>query len=490
MKLTRRGFLLASGGAAIAARTRAFAGGNRRIVIAGAGLAGLSAAYELSQKGFRVTVIEGRDRVGGRIHTLRDPFSHDLHVETGGELLGDGYERMLRYCHKFGIEYKELSAEVETGGSVAELQDGIGRTAYMKGKLYPKGTVINNHPYGLTGMEGKVLPPTLYGMNLRLFINEMRRKEKTILDFDKLSLADALRGKGVSERAIKLMDISLNYNSIETASTGGILFDGLRRRTAGTIPIKVVGGNDLIPKALAENARRNGVEFIMSSKVKKVSQGEEGVKITFRNERGNMETIMGDRFVCTIPFSVLKNVKFSPQLPKEKSKAIKELNYTQNTKVYMQAKYAEWDKRVLGSSVWTDTTIERIFSPTGKTGDERAIFTAWTEGNGSKLLERMSEKERMAFARKKFEEVLPFMKGSVERTFTQSWSQDEFARGAYSHFTVGQLASIQPHVRTSVGRIHFAGEHTAQKSPGMEGALESAERVTKEIAGTGSKTVA
>ncbi len=483
MKATRREFLIGTGGFLAASALSAYGTAKKHVIVVGAGLSGLSTAYELALKGYRVTILEGRDRVGGRIFTLRKPFSDGLFCESGGELIGDGYKRMLEYSDKFNVDYEELTAEVETGGSVADLQDGIGRTAYLKGNLYPRGSVFNPHPYGLKGDEAKVLPPTLYGMNIRLMINEVRRKKRTISDFDKMSLADAMREKGVSEQAIKLMDISLNYNSIETVSAGGVLFDGGRRRGAGTVPIKFTGGNDLLTDALAENSKKNGVNIRLSSKVKRISQTGNGVKVSFVDKNGNGKTLKADKLVCTIPFKVLRNVEFAPCLPYQKTKAINELGYTRNTKVYFQTKFAEWDKRTLGSSIWTDTPVERIFSVTGKTGDEKGIFSAWTEGNGSKVLENMAPEKRVAFAREKFEEILPFMKGSVERTYTQSWTKDEFAGGSYSHLKVGQLTSVFPHIRTAVGNIHFAGEHTAVKFPGMEGALESAERVVAEITG-------
>lgn len=481
MKITRREFLLTSSGLLLASGSRLYAQKRKHIIIAGAGLAGLSAAYELSNKGFDVTIIEGRDRVGGRVFTLRKPFSDGLQVEAGGELIGDGYRRLLGYADKFGIDYEELSEEVETAGSISEVQDGIGTTAYMKGKLYERGSVLKKHPYGLKGDEAKVLPPTLYGTNIRKLYNEIRQNKRSLADFDKISLADAFREKGVSEKAIDLINISLNYNSIGTVSTGGILSDGIKRRTAGMTPIKLIGGNDQIPKALAENSQKNGVKIILLAKIGKISQGKNGVTVLFQDEKGKMQKIMGDELICTIPFSVLKEITFSPKLPAEKSRAINELDYTKNTKVYLQTEFIEWDKRALGSSIWTDTPIERIFSSTGKTGDEKAIFTIWTEGDGSRFLERMSELKRMDYAEQQFVKVLPFMKGSVERTHTLSWSQDEFVRGAYSHLKVGQLNSIQPHIKTSVGNIHFAGEHTAETTPGMEGALESAERVVNEI---------
>jgi monoamine oxidase len=177
----------------------------------------------------------------------------------------------------------------------------------------------------------------------------------------------------------------------------------------------------------------------------------------------------------------LREIQISPALPEAKMKAINELAYTQISKVFMQGSRFEWDRRNLGSSIWTDTPLERIFMAAGIRGDKRGIFTVWTEGVGAKLPEKLNDSARQVWAKSEFEKALPFMKNSIERTQTKSWSNDEFVRGAYSHFTKGQFSTLKPHLKTSVGSIYFAGEHTAENAPGMEGALESAERVVAEI---------
>ncbi|NJM52450.1 MAG: FAD-dependent oxidoreductase, partial [Blastocatellia bacterium] len=302
-----------------------------------------------------------------------------------------------------------------------------------------------------------------------------------IAELDKLSLADALRARGASEAAIKLMNISLNYNSIETVSAGSVMFEAQRRIGAGTKAMRIIGGNFEIPKSLAENDQKNGVKFILQAKIKKISHTPNSVKISFQDKNGKIKTLEAEKLVCTIPFSVLREIQFSPDLPEAKMKAINELAYTQITKVFMQGSRFEWDSRNIGTSIWTDSPLERIFNGSGQRGDKRGIFTVWTEGEGSIAPAKLSDSERQNWAKTEFEKTIPFMKGAIEKTQTKSWNNDEFTRGAYSHFTKGQLVSLKPHLKTSVGAIHFAGEHTAENTPGMEGALESAERVVKEI---------
>ncbi len=484
MNLNRREFLTASGialaGAAAAARAQT---GKENIVVLGAGLSGLSAAYELAQRGYQVTVLEGRDRVGGRIKTLREPFRDGQYVELGGELIGDGYKRMFGYVKSFEVPYEEVPERFETSGSVSSLQWGTGTTAIIKRKLYPVGSVLDPHPYGLTGDEAKGLPPVLLMTHLRQMAQEATRDPAKLVEFDKVSLGEALRKRGLSFEAVRLINIALNYNSIESVSAGGVLFDAKRRMTAGTRALRVIGGNDRLMAAFRDNAAAAGAKFILNARVRKITQNAAGASVSFTGRNGRLQSLTADKVVCTIPFSVLRGIEFSPALPPEKSKAVNDLAYTRVTKVYFQGKRFEWDRRAIGTSVWTDTALERIYEMAGDRGDLRGIFTVWMDGDGAHQAERLGDPVRIAWARTNLEKMLPFMKGQIERSATKSWTNDDFSRGAFAHLTVGQLASVKPFVKGSVGRIHFAGEHTAEVAPGMEGALESAERVVAEIAG-------
>lgn len=474
MKLNRREFLACSG--IVLLPRLIFPQKKPRIIVAGAGLSGLSAAFELSERGYEVTVVEARQRVGGRVFTLREPFLDGQFVELGGEIIGDGYRRFLGYAEKFGIAYKESANETQTGGSVANLQKGIGTSVFMKGKLYPQGSDFPN-PYNLSGEEAQYLPANFLSKKLQEIAPELRANPQKLLEYDQLSLAETLRRRGVSEQMIKLIDISLNYNSIETVSMGGILWENRRRIGAGTKVVKISGGNDSLTKALFTNSQKNGVKFIFNAKIGEIVYSENFVRVSFRDFAGKNQTLEAEKLVCTIPFSVLKNVKFTNSLPPEKAKAIRELDYTQITKVFLQGKRKVWDDLNLGSMIWTDSPCERIFNAYGKKGDLRGIFSVWTEGEGAKYPDSLSDRQRIEVTKREFAKILPQMK--FERAATISWGNDEFARGAYSHLKVGQLTAIHPHIKTSVGAIHFAGEHTAETAPGMEGALESAERVVR-----------
>jgi monoamine oxidase len=485
MKLNRRRFLMASSGLLLthtnlqAASSPLIApNAGKRILIAGAGLAGLATALELVQLGFAVTIIEGRDRIGGRVFTLREGFAADQHVEIGGELIGNGYKRLLAYATKLGVAYEDVPPDVSTGGSVASQLGGISGSAIMKGKFYAAGEKLDPHPYDLKGDEATALPPNLLSRYTRQIAQEVAINPALMASFDQLSLADVLRQRGLSAGAIRLMNIALNYNDIETVSAASLIFDSQRRMGAGNKACRLIGGNDSLPKALAAAAQKAGVTIILNATIKDIQYATDMVSVKF-------EVLRAEKLVCTIPFAALREVAFSPPLPLAKAKAIKELAYTNITKVYLQGNRAQWNKRQIGSSVWTDTPIERIFSVAGNNADsdENAvgIFAAWMDGQGASAPDAMMDDARQVWALREFEKALPFMVGSIKTGQTKSWANDKFARGAYAHYTRGQVTTLQPAIKMPVGAIHFAGEHTAEKSPGMEGALESAERVVAEI---------
>lgn len=478
MNLTRREFIVSTGATIVSSKI--FGQTRKRVLILGAGLSGLAAAYELALKDFNVTVVEARNRAGGRVFTLREPFQEGQYVELGGELIGDGYRRFLSYADKFNIKYEEVSAETQTGGSVTSLQKGIGTSAVLKGELYPAGaSIAKANPYNLPPDEANDLPPTILFKHILAIASEVRAAPHLLGAYDELSLADALRKRNVSREMIRLMNISLNYNSIETVSTAGVLLDARRRFNAGTKAIRLRGGNEKLPQALYENAKRGGARFVFNARVKRISHDAKQARVSFQNEKGETETLEAEKLICTIPFSVLRDVEFAPALPETKARAIRELAYTRITKVFLQGERAEWDKRNLGSSVWTDTALERIFSAAGRRSERMGIFTVWTDGEGASFPEGLTDEQRIVWARSEFQKLLPFI--TVRRAATKSWTNDQFARGAYAHFTVNQFNDFQPILRQSVGALHFAGEHTAEKSPGMEAALESAERVVGEI---------
>lgn len=443
---------------------------SKSVVIAGAGLAGLAAAYELAKAGYKVTVVEARTRAGGRLFTLREPFTEGRYVEAGGETAGSNYQRFYRYIAELGVATEDVEGEVPR------------LSLLMKGKLF-KSDQPGPHPYGLTGEEATTNPPALLTKHLRAMGEEVAANPTKLADYDKLSLAAALRVRGVSNQALQLIEISLNYNDIETVSAAAPLLDLKRRGRGGGLIKRVRGGNSNLIVALTLAAKRAGVTFVYGSAVTRVNHNKTGVRVTVSNLMGGQEVVEAEDFISTMPASLLRDVIFEPALPEAKVRAIRELAYTRITKVFLQARRAFWDAAGYGSTLWTDTVAERIFPVFTDANDQRGLFTLWLDGKGTLAPDRLSDAERVKWGMKTFAQTLPAVANAIEGGATYSWANDPWARGAYAHFLTGQVTTLRPHLGAPVERLHFAGEHTAENNSGMEGALESAERVVAEIRG-------
>jgi monoamine oxidase len=470
--MRRRDFLKTISLAAVASAVPARAAQGRRVLVAGAGLAGLAAAYELAQRGYQVTVIEARNRHGGRVFTMREPFDDGLRVELGGETLGNGYKRFLTYTSKFGIATDE-----ETVDAFRALP------MLLKGQFYASGVAPNPHPYGLTGEESKFSPPTLLARYFRVWGESLARRPERASDFDKLSVADLLRVEGVSEQALRLMNMSLNYNDIETISVAGALFDLRRRANGGAKIARVRDGNSALPDAFVRELIKAGVKINYNTALLSVEHDANGIRAAARSPNGRRATITAEHFVSTLPAIPLRRVRFTPALPDAQLIAIRLLPYTRVTKVFLQAKRDNWDKNGYGTGVWTDTPAERILHLAGQPGQPRGIFALWLDGLGTLKPDKMPDAARVKWGMQTFKEVLPACAADVEKGATVSWHNDRWAGGAYAHFQKNQFAAFFPALQKPFGVLHFAGEHTAEKNNGMEGALESAERVVREIAG-------
>jgi monoamine oxidase len=471
--MDRREFIKGIGALAVAGAIPARAAQAKRVLVAGAGLAGLATAYELAQRGFQVTIIEARNRHGGRIFTMREPFDDGLRVELGGETLGNGYRRFIGYCDKFGI-----ATEDDDNADVFRPLPML-----MRGQFYASGVAPDPHPYGLTGEEAKFSPPALLARHFRVWAETLARNPARAADFDKLSVADLLRVEGVSEAAIRLMNISLNYNDIETVSVAGALFDLRRRANGGTKIVRVRDGNSALPDAFARELAKMGVKINYHTALLAVEHSATGVRAAVRGASGRRSTIAAEHFVSALPAPPLRRVRFTPTLPDAQVIAIRLLPYTRITKIYLQARRDNWDKNGYGTGVWTDTPAERILNVSGKPGQARGLFALWLDGLGTLKADKMTDAARVAWGRQTFAETLPACASDVEKTATVSWFNDRWAGGAYAHFQKNQHAAFFPALQKPFGVLHFAGEHTAEQNNGMEGALESAARVVKEIAG-------
>ena len=473
-RTSRRGFLAASTLPLLARRALARAAGpDRRVLVVGAGLAGLSAATLLGERGYDVTVVEARDRPGGRLWTWREPWKDGQWLEAGAASGADTYKRMVKWCETLGLE---LTSPLRATAPPELL--------HLKGETFPARELIERNPYGLPLDLAKVPPSALMARYVDKVATTVRDRAAWTrpewAPYDGKSLATFLREQGAPPAARALMARAPNCNSLESASALWAIRNAAGLRLAGvTKQLSVKGGMDRLPQAFAERLKgRIRYETAL------VAVRRQGERLTaFVENKGRAHPIETGHLVLAAPFPALQDVEFDPELPEGKARAIRELPYTQISKVYIQTKTRYYERRGLTSLLWSDSPIEQVFVDTPKDSDKsaRGLLHVWMDGESATEIDGMAEKKRISYVLGMLELLLPGSRENAETVRFHSWNLDPWVKGAYCHFAPGQVASLHPHIAPPVGSIHFAGEHTSTVEAGMEAALESGERVVAEI---------
>ena len=361
---------------------------SKSVLVLGAGLAGLAAAYELDKAGYDVRVLKARSRPGGRVRTYRDPFADGLYAEMGAEYV-DGHDATARkYCKEFGLKIM-----------TAKLYDGIFvRNRRFRMDSFPKNKELL--PYegavggSLFGQEKKYLTTLLDK------IKDPAKLPPEILKFDNLSITEMLIQEGTPQDIIDLFTY-LNATE-ETARTDQMSALSLLQQHASASLFNeevdegsIFGGNDQLPKAFAKALAG---KIMYRRPVKKITHNQEGAEVWFE-ENGKLQSLKADKLVIALPFSILRELEIEPLFSEEKMKCIRELAYGQVMKVAMQFKERFWNREgSIGQRVFTDTALRRIYDMSIDQPGPRGILMSFTSGDDAKKLGAMSKEDRQKAA--------------------------------------------------------------------------------------------
>jgi len=443
------------------------------VIIVGAGLAGLSAAYELMQAGHDVTVLEARTRPGGRVYTLRDPFPEGLHAEAGATRVPDNHNFTIKYAELFGLTLDPF--EPPDMPSVYYVRGQRIRITPGQKIDWPYHLSEEERVLGLDGMRQKYIWSMLSELG---DVTDPKWPSPEVLKrYDQMNRSDFWRSRGASSEAIALMSLGGIDDRAETWSTLFMLRNGAIHQKISRY-YKIRGGTDLLPKAFA--SRLSG-KIYYGAPVAKIEQNAQSARVTFQ-QAGTYHTLEGGYVICAVPFSVQKDIEVAPAFSVEKQRAIEQLPYLSASKIFLQTKKRFWADEGLSGFATTDLPISQVWDMTYTQPGTRGILQAFPLSLHSRRVTGMSENERISFALEQMEKTYPGTRNHFEGGVTKCWDEDEWAHGVSAYYKPGQFSSLLPHVARPEGRIHFAGEHTSVWIDGwMQGALESGNRVALEV---------
>jgi monoamine oxidase len=463
-----------AGSAAAAPRLPASAG--RKVVVLGAGLAGLSAAWNLQKNGYDVLVLEAQDIPGGRVKTIRAPFKNGCYAEAGAVRIFNNHRWTQKYIRLMGLESKLGAYDDDAGAHLW----------YLQGKRFV--TPPDNWPLeGLSAQERAnpfAMIDAYWGPGFEAIGDPTRPGYPDVAarKLDEQTMAEFLRRNGASDTWVKLLAATegdlLGFSALAVTALEGAPNDGPHTRTLG-----LIGGNDQLPKALAAQLGR-GLKY--KTEVLELIHSSDGVAVTVRDASGRHQ-IKADHCVCALPFPLLRQIEITPAFSSEKMEAIHHYGLVDCVRVSLQTRTRFWRKDPLGALgglnlIGTDTLAERIWNTSALQPDrQRGMLHSYMIGARARELARTPQADRVARCLRVASEFLPQLPAEVEASYVKAWQEDRWQRGAFAWAKPNQFHWIWPAARRAEGRVHFAGEHTSVWIGYMNGALESGERCAQEI---------
>src|SRR3954447_21390318 len=432
------------------------------VLVAGAGLAGLAAAHDLTARGATVTVVEARDRVGGRVWTVRDGFSENQHAEAGGDMIDEDQDEIRALAAGAGLKLTRILR----GGFGYVRDDGAGkprivhRSSARGWDRLAEALGDETTPYKRADRRwDSPVTARISRRSVARWLDEVRADEEL------RATATGLRGFFLADpEELSLVALVDQFSEADSPAPGAMY--------------RVEGGNDALAAALAKPL---GPRLQLNTEVVALSQRGKVVRVAVKRRREQSQ-IACDYAVLAVPATLLRRIPITPALPAQQHDAIASLKYGRATKTLLQFSKRFWRlpgrPRAFGSplpfgALWDGNEEQR-----GRAG----ILSLLAGGSASDATQAIVAKH----GTQGLADALDWL-GSKDSELVTSrqivWEQDPFARGGYAYFDPGFDPGLRAWLSRPAGRLFFAGEHTSIRWQGyMNGAVESGLRAAAEVA--------
>jgi monoamine oxidase len=456
--MQRRSFLLGATAASAAlianpANLRAMAPPAKKpgsVLVIGAGFAGLTAAHLLRKQGVRVTILEARNRVGGRVFSFNPEGTMGQVIELGAEWVGNSHTSLIAMCEEFGLEL---------------FNNQFDSHLTLAGEYSPNGKWSFSE--ALEAFWAKKTPAW----------EAYSDKQKQAMD--KTDWWRFLANQGFTDRDLLLRDLldSTDFGESIRHTSGYAAFAEYAESSPNNeMDLKIKGGNMRLAEKLAEAVGPENI--LLDHKVAAVEQNKKtGVKVTCTDGK----VFTADRLICTAPTFAVQRINWTPALPAVQVDAMNALQYARIVKIPMVFKERFW--KAENFDMVTDTPAHYFYHATKDQPGDTGVLISYVVGDKADAITSMNKMQREAVVLEALRPAFGDVKKYLQNSLMYYWASDPYSKGAYAFYGKGQWFGIMPVLREPHMLTHFAGEHLADWQGFMEGAINTAEEAVAQILG-------
>ena len=439
-----------------------------RVVVLGAGLSGMTAAYELGKAGFDCRVLEARARPGGRVFTVRrgtaseEPGTAQTSTFDEGQYFNAGPMRISHHHHTTLAYCREL--QVATEAFVPDCESAY--VAQTRGPLAGRRIRLREARADFDGYIAELLSKSLSQAQL----------DQPLTAEDRDRVLAYLRSLGALDETGQYRGSS--RRGADAAVAMRDLFGGIPGFYVQTdwssqpTMMQVAGSMDRLPAALAA---RLGNRITYRAAVREIRQSERGVWVIYADGQGRLRRIDADYCISTIPLPVLTDIEKDVSQPVQA--AIAAARYDGAGKIGLQFKRRFWeqDDEIYGGRSWTDQEVGQIIYPSHGFTTAKGVLVGYYLDFRNTMRERPpAEIQRLALEHGA--RVHPQYATEFESAFSVTWARVPWRRGSWRSESSEAHQGIAP-LREPDGRLYFAGDYMTDMSSWMQGAFESAREV-------------
>ncbi len=457
-----------------------------KIVILGAGIAGMVAALELRRAGCDVMVLEARKRPGGRNWSLRAgdtvveansvqsvtwQAEDHLYFNPGPARLPFHHQGILGYCRELGVPVEVMCND----NRAALMQDD----AAFDGAPQSNAAVINDSRGYIAELAAKAIDRGLMDgavtdadrERLRGFVRTFGALERDMVyrGSGRSGYSEAPGGGLAAGRIVPPLDLR---RLVQADFWQGPSEFGELHTQAATM-MQPVGGMGRIGEAFG---RRLGDTITLGAEVMQLRREGDRARVVWRDAGGTTQTVLAQHVICTLPCPVLRKLDadFSPAV----RTALAAMDYVPAGKIAFQAERRFWelDSQIYGGISWTSRDITQIWYPSAGLHRKRGILVGayiWSDKPGLAFAAKTPD-QRIADALADGEHVHADYRKSLGRGVSVAWPNIPFTEGGWAEWSREARADAYPTLLRGDGPFVFAGEHVSYVTGWQEGAVRSA----------------